>query len=174
MNYSQIHPWHETFPSLRSVLQDGVALSFLSRWTSCIEGTVLSRGGPLGYCMGGIITYTSASHPPSFSCPLKRSLLSSLFCLGLSGSTAHPAVVPLRSHKRQYRSRVVVPPWLHSSSTAGGLAPPLVLSFLRDPFSLSRPSGSTALPAVLRPKGHKRQYHSAAVVPPVTPLLYYC
>ena len=171
MNNSQILPWHETPSSPRSVFQDGVALSFLSRWTSCVEGTVLSRGGPLGFCLGGIITYTSASHLPSFSCPLKRSLLSSLFCLGLSGSTAHPAVVPLRSHKRQYRFAAVVPPWLHSSSTTGGLAPPLVLSlFERSLLSRARPSGSTALPAVLRPKGHKRQYRSTAVLPPLTPL----
>ena len=171
MNSSQIHPWHETFSSLRSVIQDGVALSLLFWWTSCVECTVLSRGGPLGFCMGGIITYTSASHPPSFSCPLKRSLLSSLFCLGLSDSIAHPAVVPLRSHKRQYRFAAVVPPWLHSSGTAGGLAPPLVLSlFERSFLSLARPSGSTALPAVLRPKGHKQQYRSTAVLPPLTPL----
>ena len=158
------------FRSPRSVIQDGVALSFLSRWTSCVEGTVLSRGGPLGFCMGGIITYTSASHPPSISFPLKRSLLSSLSCLGQSGSTAHPAVVPLRS-------QAAVP--LRSGSTARGSTTVvplgawhlrLVLSiFERSLLSLARPSGSTALPAVLRPKGHKRQYRSTAVVLPVTP-----
>ena len=118
MSSSQIHPWHETFSSLRSVIQDGVALSFLFWWTSCVEGTVLSRGGPLGYCMGGIITYTSASHPPSFSIPLKRSLLSSLSCLGPSGSTAQPsgstaeepqAAVPLRSGSTAHDSTAVLP-----------------------------------------------------------------
>ena len=111
MNNSKILPWHETLSSPRSVFQDGVALLFLSRWTSCVDGTVLSRGGPLGYCMGGIITYTTSSHPPSISFPLKRSLLSSLSCLGQSGSTAHPAVVPLRS-------QAAVP--LRSGSTARG------------------------------------------------------
>ena len=117
MSISEIHPWHETISSPRSFIQDGVALSFLFRWTSCVEGTVLSRGGPLWYCLGRIDTYTSTSHPPSISFPLKRSLLSSLSCLGLSGSTAHPAVVPLRS-------QAAVP--LHSGTTA--LDPTAVVS----------------------------------------------
>ena len=172
MNNSQILPWHETLSSPRSVFQDGVALSFLSRWTSCVEGTVLSRGGPLGYCMGGIITYTSASHPPSISFPLKRSLLSSLSCLGPSGSTAQPsgstaeepqAAVPLHSGSTARGSTAVVP--------LGAWHLRLVLSFFeRFLLSLSLPSGSTALPAVLRPKGHKRQYRSTAVLPPLTTL----
>ena len=125
MSSSQIHPWHEMFSSLQSVFQDGVALLFLSRWTSCVEGTVLSRGGPLGYCMGGINTYTSASHPPSLSIPLKRSLHFSLSCLGPSGSTAQP------SRSTTEETQAAVP--LHSGSTAlvstavvllGCLAPP--------------------------------------------------
>ena len=172
MNNSQILPWHETPSSPRSVFQDGVALSFLSRWTSCVEGTILSRGGPLGFCMGGINTYTSASHPPSLSIPLKRSLHFSLSCMGPSGSTAQP------SHSTAEETQAAVP--LHNGSTAlvstavvplGCLAPPpCPQPHWRDSLSLSRPSGSTALPAVVRPKGHKRQYRSTAVVPPVTPL----
>ena len=144
--------------SPRSVFQDGVALSFLSRWTSCVEGTVLPRGGLLGYCMGGIITYTSTSHPPSFSIPLKRSLRFSLSCLGPSGSTAQP------SRSTAEEPQAAVP--LHSGSTARGSTTvvPLGASHLRlvlsifERFSLSlmRPSGSTALPAVVRLKGHKR------------------
>ena len=152
MNNSQILPWHETLSSPRSVFQDGVALSFLSRWTSCVEGTVLSRGGPLGYCMGGINTYTSASHPPSLSIPLKRSLRFSLSCLGPSGSTAQPsrstaeepqAAVPLHSGSTARDSTTVVP--------LGCLAPPPRPQPLwRDPPSLF------CVPAVVRPKGHKR------------------
>ena len=176
MSSSQIHPWHETFSSLRSVIQDGVALSFLFRWTSCVEGTVLSRGGPLGYFMGGIITYTSASHPQSSSTSLERSPLFFVSCLGSSGSTAQPSGSTVEESQAQYRSAAVVPPvtpqqyyrwpaWHHR----------LVLSLDGEIFSLSCLclSGSTALPTVVPPKGHKRQYRSAAVVPPMTPLLYY-
>ena len=138
MNSSQIHPSHEMFSSLRNVFQNGVALSFLSRWTSYVEGTVLSREGPLGYCMGGINSYTSASHPPSFSIPLKRSLHFSLSCLGPSSSTAQPsrstaeepqAAVPLHSGSIARDSTTVVP--------LGCLAPPpRPQSLWRDPLSL--------------------------------------
>ena len=137
MNNSQILPWHETPSSPRSVFQDGVALSFLSRWTSCVEGTVLSRGGPLGFCLAGIITYTSASHPPSSSTSLERSLLSSMSCLGSSGSTAQPSgstaeepqeAVPLRIGSTARDSTAVVP--------LGCLAPlPRPQPLWRDPLS---------------------------------------
>src|SRR3954470_11515968 len=69
--------------------------SFLFRWTSCIEGTVLSRGGPLWYFLGGIIMYTSAFHPPSLSASLESFLPSYELFLARSDSTAVPAVVPL-------------------------------------------------------------------------------
>ena len=93
-------------------------------------------------------------------------------CLGPSGSTVLPsgstaegsqAAVPLRSGSTARGSTAVVP--------LGAWHLRLVLSFFeRFLLSLARPSGSTALPAVLRPKGHKRQYRSTAVLPPLTPL----
>lgn len=139
---------------------------FLSRWTNCVEGTVLSRGGPLGFCMGGINTYTLASHPPSLSIPLKRSLHFSLSCLGPSGSTAQP------SRSTAEETQAAVP--LHSGSTAlvstevvplGCLAPPpRPQPHWRDSLSLF------SVPVVVRPKGHKWQYRSTVVIPPVTPL----
>ena len=84
---------------------------------------------------------------------------------GRSGSTAWvlQAAVPLHSGSTARDSTTVVP--------LGCLAPPPRPQPLwRDPLSLLCPSGSTALPAVVRPKGHKWQYRSTAVVPPVTPL----
>ena len=162
MNNSQILPWHETPSSPRSVFQDGVALSFLSRCTSCVEGTVLSRGGPMGFCLGRIITYTSASHPLSFSCPLKRSLLSSLSYLGLSGSTAHPAVVPLRS-------QAAVP--LRSDSTARGSTTVVslgawhlrVVLSIFERFLLSRARAPAVVPHCLRYYG--RRVTSGSIAP---------
>ena len=71
--------------------------------------------------------------------------------------------VPLRSSSTALGSTAVVP--------LGAWHIRRVLNiFERSLLSRARPSGSTALPAVLRPKGHKRQYRSTAVLPPLTPL----
>ena len=135
MSISEIHPWHETISSPRSVIQDGVARRFFFGGLVAYRALYYQEGVRFGIAW----VESTRTHPllTLRALPLLwRDLLSSYgFCLGPSGSTMVP------SDSTAEGSQAAVP--LLSGGTGGDSAAVLLMAYqvptasIRGIFSVS-------------------------------------